>query len=63
MKDHNPIMPLDPNKFIMPVLPYGPNNQLRGFRETMILAWFLYFRSTHGVDSVVKQIVRFVKTI
>ena len=36
--DHNPIMPLDPNKFIMPVLPYGPNNQLRGFRETIILA-------------------------
>ena len=31
-------MPLDPNKFIMPVLPYGPNNQLRGFRETIILA-------------------------
>lgn len=22
----------------MPVLPYGPNNQLRGFRETIILA-------------------------
>jgi len=31
-------MPLRPGKYLIPVLPYGPNNQLRGFRETMILA-------------------------
>ena len=31
-------MPLRSDHFLIPVLPYGPNNQLRGFRETIILA-------------------------
>ena len=34
----DPIMPLRSDHFLIPVLPYGPNNQLRGFRETIILA-------------------------
>ena len=33
-----PMINLDRNKFISPVLPYGPNNQLRGFREAVWLA-------------------------
>ena len=37
-QSQQPITPLNPSKFLMPVLPYGPNNQLRGFRETIILA-------------------------
>lgn len=37
-KDVQPMINLNKNKFITPVLPYGPNNQLRGFRETVWLA-------------------------
>ena len=33
-----PQIRLDPDKFLIPVLTYGPNNQLRGFRETIFLA-------------------------
>ncbi|CBY32445.1 unnamed protein product [Oikopleura dioica] len=33
-----PRIKLDPNKFLTPVLTYGPNNQQRGFRETVFLA-------------------------
>lgn len=33
-----PQIKLDPEKFLIPVLTYGPNNQLRGFRETIFLA-------------------------
>lgn len=29
---------LDPNKFLIPVFTYGPNNQLHGFRETVFMA-------------------------
>jgi len=29
--------PTNNTKIIIPVLPYGPNNQLRGFRETIYL--------------------------
>jgi len=28
----------DPDKFLIPVLAWGPNNQMRGFREALILA-------------------------
>ncbi|CBY11082.1 unnamed protein product [Oikopleura dioica] len=33
-----PRIKLDPNKFLTPILTYGPNNQQRGFRETVFLA-------------------------
>ena len=33
-----PLIDLDRTKFLTPVLTYGPNNQLRGFRETVWLA-------------------------
>jgi len=33
-----PRIKLDPNKFLTPLLTYGPNNQQRGFRETVFLA-------------------------
>lgn len=29
---------LDPNRFLIPVFTYGPNNQLHGFRETVFMA-------------------------
>ena len=38
INDLVPKIPLDPNKYLIPVLTYGPNNQLRGFRETIFLA-------------------------
>ncbi|CBY40840.1 unnamed protein product, partial [Oikopleura dioica] len=33
-----PRIKLDPNKILTPLLTYGPNNQQRGFRETVFLA-------------------------
>ena len=38
---NTPIEPkykLDPNRFLIPVFTYGPNNQLHGFRETVFMA-------------------------
>ena len=33
-----PIYKTRPNKFLIPSLTWGPNNQLRGFRESVIMA-------------------------
>ena len=38
LKDVQPQVTLDPEKYLIPILTYGPNNQLRGFRETIFLA-------------------------
>ena len=33
-----PIYKLDPEKFLVPVLFFGPNNQIHGLREAIVLA-------------------------
>ena len=33
-----PIYKTRPNKYLIPTLTWGPNNQLRGFREAVIMA-------------------------
>ena len=36
--DPNPKINLDPERLLIPVLEWGPNNQIRGLMETMLLA-------------------------
>ena len=38
---HKPLYTMDKEKFIVPVLPWGPVEQLRGFRETLLMAFYL----------------------
>lgn len=33
-----PVLDLDTTRFLVPVLPFGPNNQMRGFREALFMA-------------------------
>jgi len=40
-KTKTPKYQLDPNKFIINVSPFGPNNQFHGFRDTIMLAIYL----------------------
>ena len=37
----NPIYNLDPKKFLVPLLPWGPVEQMRGFREALLMAFYL----------------------
>ena len=36
--DQSPKIQLDPNRILIPILEWGPNNQIRGLMETMLLA-------------------------
>ena len=36
--ENNPLIKLDPKRFLYPGLLYGPNNQITGFKETIYLA-------------------------
>ena len=56
-----PIHDLNPEKYLLNISPFGPNNQLRGFRDTVILAIYLnrtvvippFFK--HGTDPSYKN--------
>ena len=41
LENVKPLNHMNPEKFIMSLSPFGPNNQIRGFRDTLILAKYL----------------------
>ena len=38
---HVPLYSMDKTKFLVPILPWGPVEQLRGFRESLLMAFYL----------------------